>query len=83
MESGDRAAGDRQEPAATPRSRLFAVRLWIEDAADRSKYRGCVRDVGGGAYRNFREWSDLAAFMMARMDEDASVRSGRTEGATE
>jgi hypothetical protein len=61
------------------RSRLFSVRLWKEQVADGAEYRGSVRDVTSGGFRSFREWSDLAAFMIERVDEDESGRSGQWE----
>ncbi len=67
MENDDRAAGERR--TAGPRSHLFTVRLWKEEAAERSEYRGSVRDVISGAFRSFRYWSDLAAFMIERVEE--------------
>jgi hypothetical protein len=83
MASDDRAAGDRQPQAASPRSRLFAVRLWTAEAAGGSEYRGSVRDVVSGAFRGFRTWSDLTAFMIARIEEDERARTGRAKGDTE
>lgn len=68
MENDDMAAGERC--AAGPRSHLFTVRLWKEEAADGSEYRGSVRDVISRAFRSFRDWSDLAAFMIERVEED-------------
>jgi len=68
MENDDRAAGERR--AAGPRSHLFTVRLWKEKAANGSEYRGSVRDIVSGAFRNFRDWPDLAAFMIERVEED-------------
>lgn len=82
MAIDDRAANDRQERAAKPRSRLFAVRLWTEEVAGGQEYRGSVRDVVGGAFRSFRDWSDLAAFMIARMEDDESAQAGHAEGET-
>jgi hypothetical protein len=70
MVNDDRAAGDRGLHTARPRSHLFAVRLWKEDVAGGSEYRGSARDVVSGAYRGFRDWSDLAAFMIERVEED-------------
>ncbi len=68
--AGDaRAGGERGRDAASARSRLFAVRLWKEDLAGGAEYRGSVREVVSGAYANFRDWSDLAAFMVARVEE--------------
>lgn len=58
---------------ARARSHLFAVRLWREELADGAEYRGSVREVVSGAYANFRDWSDLAAFMVARVEEGDPV----------
>ena len=68
-----RADDDRQVRARRRRSHLFAVRLWTEEVASGREYRGSVRDVVGGAFRDFRDWSDLTAFMIARMEEDERV----------
>ena len=67
-------------PAASERRpgrarNLFAVRLWKEEADGGPEYRGSVRDVVTGAFRNFRDWSDLAAFMVARAEEDENARN--------
>jgi hypothetical protein len=48
---------------------LFAVRLWNEEVPGGTEVRGSVRDVVSGAFCGFRDWSDLAAFMVARLDE--------------
>jgi hypothetical protein len=66
--------------AARPRSHLFAVRVWKEDVVDGTEYRGSVRDVVSGSFRSFRDWPDLAAFLIACVDEDESAPVGRTEG---
>ena len=59
------------EPTRPARSAapLFAVRLWKEELGGGSEYRGSVREVTSGAFRSFREWSDLVAFMVARIEE--------------
>jgi hypothetical protein len=62
-----------------PRSQLFTVRLWKEDVAGRSEYRGSVRDVVSGGFRSFRDWSDLVAFMIEQMEKD---EPGQTEQPT-
>ncbi|MGH2532665.1 MAG: hypothetical protein ACRDJW_10205 [Thermomicrobiales bacterium] len=67
---------------ARPRSHLFAVRLWTEEVAGGAEFRGSVRDVVSGAFRGFRDWSDLAAFMIARMEEDEDAQAGSAKGAT-
>lgn len=50
--------------------RPFAVRLWKEALASGSEYRGSVRDVRTNAYRTFRDWSDLVAFMVSRLEQE-------------
>ncbi len=80
MENDDRATANRERRAARPRSHLFAVRLWKEDVSGGSEYRGSVRDVVSGAFRNFRDWPDLVAFMIEQMEEDENAQAGRTEG---
>lgn len=70
MENDGRAAGDRERRAARRRSHLFAVRLWKEQEAGGSEYRGNARDVISGAFRNFRDWSDLVTFLIERVEED-------------
>ena len=77
MENDDRAAGERR--ATVLRSHLFTVRLWKEEVADGSEYRGSVRDVVSGAFRSFRDWSDLAAFMIERVEEDELGHRGQWE----
>ncbi len=71
---------DGQDRAPGPRSRLFAVRLWTEEAANGREYRGSVQDVVSGAFRSFRNWSDLTAFMVAQMEEEDRIRTSRMEG---
>jgi hypothetical protein len=80
MESGERAVGDRECRASRPRSYLFAVRLWQEEVAGGSECRGSVREVTSGAFRNFRDWSELTAFMLGRVDENERTQTGRTKG---
>jgi hypothetical protein len=51
-------------------TRLFAVRVWKEQLATGSEYRGSVRDVMSDSFRGFRDWSELVAFMVARLEEE-------------
>jgi hypothetical protein len=67
-------------PATHPAARLFAVRLWKEQLAAGSEYRGSVRDVIADEIRAFRDWSDLIAFMAARLEQDDSAQSERAGG---
>jgi len=67
MTNDDLGASYRERRA---RSQLFAVRLWKEEVAGGSEYRGSVREVISGAFRSFRNFSDLAAFMIERVEED-------------
>ena len=80
MESDERAAGDGGSGVARQRSHLFTVRLWKHGAGGASEYRGSVREVISGAVRNFRDWSELAAFMMEQMEDDESARTEGAEG---
>jgi hypothetical protein len=60
---------EEQTGAARSAAPVFAVRLWKEELGGGSEYRGSVREVTSGAFRSFREWSDLVAFMVARIEE--------------
>ncbi len=79
MERNDKAARDRER---RPRSQLFTVRLWKEEMAGGSEHRGTARDLTSGAFRNFRDWSELVAFMIARLEEDENAQAGRAEVGT-
>lgn len=89
MTTDGRAAGGRARGAMDVRSHLFAVRVWREDGAAGSEYRGRVRDVVSGAFHAFREWSDLVAFMVARIEEaetataEASDAGGQGDGGSD
>jgi hypothetical protein len=74
MQSDNTVFGDRGGNTPRPRSRLFTVRLWKEETAGGSEYRGSVRDALGGAFLGFRDWSDLCAFMIERMEENETGR---------
>jgi hypothetical protein len=83
MAIDDGATGEQPEWTGRARSRLFAVRLWTEEVTDGREHRGSVRDVTSGAFRSFRDWSDLIAFLTARMDDDDRAHLDRTEGDAE
>ncbi|HEX2134915.1 MAG TPA: hypothetical protein VHG30_03285 [Microvirga sp.] len=40
-----------------------------------------MRDVVSGAFRNFRDWPDLAAFMIERLEEDEPEHRDQAESA--
>jgi hypothetical protein len=61
---------DREPRAVRPHSHLFAVRLWKEDLAEGSEYRGNARDIVSGAFRNFRDWPELVTFIIERLEQD-------------
>jgi hypothetical protein len=82
MEIDERPAGDAANGVSRPRTHLFAVRLWKQGTAGASEYRGSVREVISGAFRNFRDWSELAAFMTAQLEDDEGARAAQTEGGT-
>jgi hypothetical protein len=79
MESDERIVGDEAHTRTRPRSCLFTVRLWKEDIAGGTEYRGNVRDITSGGFRNFRDWSELAAFMCARLEANERARAGLSE----
>ena len=79
MANDDSLTAEHHRSAANPQSCLFTVRLWKEVVAGGQEYRGNVRDVTGGVSRNFRDWSELAAFMCAHLDEAERTSSGRLE----
>lgn len=62
------------EDIGTGGSRLFTVRIWTEPAGHGVAQRGSVRDVGTGAFRNFREWSDLTSFIAEQLEEGRSTQ---------
>ena len=68
------------DEVATRATQVFAVRLWKEELGGGSEYRGSVRDVTTGAFRNFRDWSDLVAFMVARIEERPRAKEVRDVG---
>ncbi len=76
--NGDLAANERERRT---RSQLFTVRLWKEKVDGGWEYRGSVRDVVSGAFRNFRDWSDLAAFVTEQVEEDEPGHGDRWEPA--
>jgi hypothetical protein len=60
---------ERANTSRGPTTMLFAVRLWREEVGGASEYRGSAREVVSGAFCSFRDWSDLVAFMVARLEE--------------
>ncbi len=44
-------------------SRIFIVRLWVEERETILLLRGMVRNVESGETRYFRQWQDLVAFV--------------------
>jgi hypothetical protein len=77
----ERSAREQQgHPADRAHARVFVVRVWKSDAPEQPEYRGTVRDVAGGAWRSFRDWSDAATFMMARFEDEDDPDPGRTGG---
>ncbi len=82
MTGSDQTSRIEASQAAEYAGRLFAVRLWKEQMAGASEYRGTVREVTTDAFRGFRSWTDLVAFMVARMEQDENAREDRAEGGT-
>ncbi|HEX9697000.1 MAG TPA: hypothetical protein VGB64_11905 [Actinomycetota bacterium] len=67
---------------ASPPGHQFVVRLWKEEMTGASEYRGIVRDVRTDAWKGFRDWSDLVAFMAGRL-ERADTDGGASVVASE
>lgn len=58
------------------RSHLFTVRVWVERfGQDQSEMRMQIRHLGSGETRYFREWPDLAAFVLSKVEELSAERS--------
>jgi hypothetical protein len=68
----------RERAVARPHSHIFTVRLWKQEVAGGAEYRGSVREATSGAFRNFRDWPELVAFMVDRIEDEASARSGHS-----
>jgi len=52
-------------PRLLSESHLFAVRVWAERLdADRTEWRGQIRDVVTGETRYFREWTALVKVLV-------------------
>lgn len=61
-------------------SQLFTIRLWAEDLDERRReYRGQAKHVVSGVTRNFREWSDLEAFLIGTFDDYEGVTNGEPD----
>jgi len=59
---------DNYPPAMSDPSQLFTVRVWKESVQDGSpQVRVQVKHVLSGATRTFREWSQVVAFIVERM----------------
>jgi len=41
-----------------------------------------VRDLVTDAFRSFRDWSDLVAFMVARLEHEEIAQDARPRGGT-
>ncbi len=51
------------------RRRTFTVSVWFEQVGEAVEHRGRVREVDSGAFRSFRHWSELNAFLAERLVE--------------
>lgn len=61
-------------------SELFTIRLWIEELGGEAvDYRGQVKHVVSGATRNFRDWSDLHAFLIGTLNEHRGRARGQDD----
>jgi hypothetical protein len=73
MATDDLTSRADEPHSARPAPCLFTVRLWKEELTAGSEYRGSVRDVKTDAFRGFSDWSDLVAFMVARIEREVNV----------
>lgn len=76
-------ATDKKEkgPRAYGNSELFTIRLWMEELDERRReLRGQVKHVVTGITRNFREWADLEAFLLATFDDYEEGTNGKADG---
>ena len=56
-----------------PQTHLFLVRLWVEPFADdQHEVRMQVKHVLSGETRYFRSWSDVVAFLLAKLPGSAT-----------
>ncbi|MCL4860225.1 MAG: hypothetical protein KJZ93_12495 [Caldilineaceae bacterium] len=63
-----------------PRTHLFTVRLWVERYGDdQREVRMQVRHVLSGETRYFRAWSEVVAFLLAKM-QSVDVESREESG---
>ena len=79
------STGDPRPESEPPVPALFAVRLWREELgggcpASSWEYRGTVQDVRTRAFRAFRQWPELVAFLVAGAEGDERAGQARTEG---
>lgn len=57
------------EGLSTP-SELFTVRVWVKSTQDgNTQVRAQVKHVLSGAARTFREWSQVIAFIEAKLQD--------------
>ena len=62
-----------------PRSYLFTVRLWVEDLGEgQGEVRMQVRHVLSGETRYFRQWAELEAFLLAKLEKTIFTNERRT-----
>lgn len=71
---------DDARQAAHQHVRLFAVRLWNEALDGGCDTAGACGEIATDAFRSFRDWSDLVAFMVARLEHEDVALDGRAEG---
>lgn len=79
MTAKERESSDSDRALVRPRSRLFTVRLWREEPDAGGEYRGTAQDLTSRATLNFREWTELATFMLECLDEDRSIEAQQLE----
>jgi hypothetical protein len=69
----------RSDEQSARRSHLFLIRIWKEEGHRGMGYRGNIRGITSGATRNFRNWSDVTAFMTAQVEEHEELVAGHAD----
>ena len=64
----------RNTTSEQPQSHLFTVRVWLDGAGQPDvAWRGKVQHPVSGAWRYFRDWEALIAFLQNQMTELAAA----------
>ena len=60
-----------KESSRSPPTELFTLRFWRESLdAQRSEWRGEVKNLSTGEARYFRHWEEIAALVQRMLDNE-------------